>query len=151
MVEVAASVIVLLIAITGTIAFNHYSMIDIYKAQARTDAVMFGSVIMESWQGQGGTTSFNLINNLSAAVVNCSDIDIRYSVIGPSVPSGFTTVSNLTAYYRITTNYTTYRVVLSYKVIDGKKFLNTRVAWQNNRQTAFYESHSFVGITESIN
>lgn len=126
-------------------------MIDIYKSKARTDAVMFGSVIMESWQGQGGTTSFNPVNNLSSAIINCTDIKINYSVIGPAVPSGFTLAWTKYPYYRITTNDATYRVGLSYRFIDGKKFLNTRVAWQNSREAAFYESHSYIGVTASIN
>lgn len=152
LVEVEVSIMVLLIAITGAIGFNHYSMIDVYKSQARSDACMLGAVIMECWQGQGGLTTFNPVNNLPSAIVNCGNLDIRYSVIGPSAPSGFTIVwNNLIPYYRISTNNVIYRVVLSYKMISGKKYLNVCVAWQNSRVVGFNESNSFVGITESLN
>jgi len=151
LIEAAIATMVLLIAITGTIAFNQYSMIDIYKSQTRTDACMLGSVIMECWQGQGGSTSFNPVNNLSASILNCSDMDVRTSWIGPGVPSGFTLVWNLYPYYRITTNSVMYRVALSYRYINGKKFLNVRVSWPSSMGGTFVESNKFVGITECLN
>lgn len=150
LVEVAVSAATLMVAVTGTIAFHNFATMDTYKSRSRSDACMLASAVMESWQGQGGVAAFNPINDLATSIVNSGDFVIGNSILGPGCPYGFTLIWHSFPYYRIDTNNTRYRVALSYRIINGKKFLNVRVGWPNNQNTPYYQSNSYIDLTSSM-
>lgn len=151
MVEVAIAVMVLLVIIAGTLEFNKYSVLDVYRSRTKTDACMLGTMLMEAWRGQGGTTDFDPVNNLSAAILDCEDIAIGYAWVGPSIPPGFYHSWKTFPYYVILANNVVYRISFSFDYIDGRKFLNVRVGWPDSLDKTYWQSNNYVGITESLN
>lgn len=148
--EVVVSAAVLMVAVTGTIAFHNYATVETYKSKSRADACMLASAIIESWQGQGGINTFNPINHLAGSIVNSGDFSISGSIVGPGVPYGFIIIWNSYPYYRIDTNGTRYRVSLAYRVIGGKKYLNVRVGWPTGQNKSYNAAKSFIDVTSSM-
>jgi hypothetical protein len=151
MIEVAIAVMVLLIAIGGTVGFNEYSVTDVYRSRATADASMLGTMIMQAWKGQGGIYSFDPVTGLSPAILDCDDVTLGYAWVGPSIPENFTLCWYNYPYFRIKTNDVVYRVALSYRYVDGKKYLNVTVGWPSSLEHTFWESSSRIGVTESVN
>ncbi len=151
LVEVAIAITVLFVAIAGTLAFNNFASKDVYRSRVQTDATMLGTMIMEAWRGQGGTTSFNPVTDLSAALLDSEDITVGYAWLGPAIPSGFTLVYSTRPYYTINVNNITYRISLSYKIIGSKRHLNVRIAYPDSLDKTIWESSNYVGVTRSVN
>ncbi|OXU16144.1 hypothetical protein [Sedimentisphaera salicampi] len=149
-VEATISSAVLLIAVMGTMKFDYYSAIDSYRSQCQLEGCMLGSAVMESWQGQGGTLEFNPAQDLSDSIMDCGDVSVSGAYFGPGIPAGFTISYDIFPYYKITINGTKFRVALSYKFIDGYKYLNVRVGWANNLDGGYWKSRDYVGITECL-
>ncbi len=151
MVEVAIAVMVLLIAIAGTLAFNNYASAEIHRCRVQTDATMLGTMLMEAWRGQGGKANFNPVTELSAAILDSDDVDVLYAWLGPGIPSNFTLAFSSHPFYIIKANNTNYRISLSYRTISGRKFLNVRVGYPDSIDKTYWQSNNYVGITRSVN
>jgi hypothetical protein len=106
---------------------------------------------MAAWKGQGGTISFNPVTDMSSAILDCTDVTLSYSWVGPNIPPGFYHSWTTFPFYKLTMNSVTYRIALSFDYIGGRRFLNVRVAWPSSVDHTFYESSAYVGITESMN
>lgn len=150
LVEASLSSAILMIAVMGSIKFDYYAAIDSYKSQCQLEACMIGSMIMESWQGQGGTFQFDPRTDLSGSILDCSDIEVLGSWFGPPMPSGFSISYYIYPYYKISVNGVTFRATLSYKIINGYKYLNVRIGWPSNVNHGYWSASDYIGITECM-
>lgn len=138
LIEVMVTILILLIAITGSMAYQYHAVLNARKADLYTTASRIGNLMLETWKGTGSLDSFN------PATVFSSDMNI--SKTGSTQP-----VAKLTdtlGSYMVNENNANYYVTLSY--LDNAseaRLLNVAIAWKQRD----YSQASFAETDNSIN
>jgi hypothetical protein len=119
--------LVVAIAVIGTISLRYQSSIDARRAEVAMPASRLALMMVETWRGVAGTETFDPVSSLS------SEITIEKSG-GPTEPAGY----SLLGTYKVQLNNVDYYTGLSYKDINAVlRALNVTVEWeQGGRQQA---------------
>jgi type II secretory pathway pseudopilin PulG len=124
LVDIMVAITILLVALIGTSSFRYYTTLDARKATARTTAARIGLTLCESWQGIGGTQTYNPATHFGSALTITAST-------GPAKPEDFTLLGS----YTIIVNGANYYITLSWKdVSTGLRALNIVVAWAQRTQ-----------------
>jgi len=119
LIEVMVSIVILLVAVTGTFGYRYYAALDARRAAMRRTSARIGLLLCESWRGVKGDSTYDPITYLG------SDLAITTST-GPAEPNGFTPLGS----YTVVSNDATYYATMSWKdVSTGLRALNVVVAW----------------------
>lgn len=119
LIDVLLSVVILIIAISGSIQFRYHAAIGVRKAKMRTGASELALMLVETWRGTGGADTFDSASHYNPAL-------IITSAAGPAKPADY----NLLGSYAIQWSDFDYTATLSSKDIgNGLKALNVVVAW----------------------
>jgi hypothetical protein len=118
-IEAMLAITVLLIAILGTSAFRYHTALSARRADLHTTSARVALLLCEGWTGTGGATNFDPVAAFG------SDVNIISSV-GPSTPSGFTSIGS----YRIMLEGNDYYATMSWQNIAAElRALNVIVSW----------------------
>jgi len=119
-VETIVAMLVVAIAILGTISLRYQSTLDARRAETGIAGVQLALTLAETWRGSAGSETFDPITVLG------SDLTIETDD-GPDVPSGFTLLGK----YKIELSSANYFATLSYKDINSSlRALNSTVSWE---------------------
>jgi hypothetical protein len=131
-VEVMICIVVLLVAILGTTAYQYSAALNGRKANLQATAARTALMIGEAWNGMFGNTTFN------PSMLSSNELSINNGD-GEDAPTGFTAIGS----YKILIENNDYYATLSYKNIDTlTKFraLCITVSWdQCGRGTNSFE------------
>ena len=112
-------IVVILVALIATSDVRHYVALGARKAASRMTAARIGLMLCESWQGTGGTETYDPVVHLG------SDLAITYSTSSLDKPKDFTLLGN----YTVTVDGADYYATLSWKDDNiGLRVLNVVVA-----------------------
>ena len=127
--EVMISILIVMILATGATGYQYASTRDVKISEVQATAARIGMLLLESWKGQQGDTSFDPKDTFD------SEITIRNSSIGPAVPDSSlgTPLMKLGSYEIILKNVHFY-VTLSYDEASSTEpmLLNAAVTWRRD-------------------
>lgn len=127
--EVMISVLIVMILATGAMGYQYASVRDVKVSEVQASAARIGMLLLESWKGQQGDTSFD-----PAEVFN-SEMTIQTSAIGPDVPdnSAGTPLNKLGSYETVLHNVH-YYITLSYENESALEpmLLNAAITWRRD-------------------
>ena len=119
-VEAIVAMLVIAIAVLGTMSLRYQSRLDNRWAEVGMAAARLGLMLAETWRGEGGNETFDVVTTFG------TDVNIETSE-GPAEPSGFTLVGKYHTVLNSIDCYTT----LSYKDIYADfRALNVIVTWE---------------------
>lgn len=115
------SVMVLAIAVVGTVKLRYRAIVDCEIAEAAVSASRAALTLAETWRGVQGSESFDPVASLSTYLTIAAEND------GPAEPGGFT----LLGQYRVELDSVNYYSTLSYQDINTDlRMLNVIVSWE---------------------
>ena len=127
--EVMISILIMMILVTGAMGYQYNSTRDVKISEVQAAATRIAMLLLESWKGQQGDTSFDPVD------VFDSEITIQTSTIGPGVPDNSIGVPlTKLGSYEIVFRGVYYFVTLSYdepSVLEPM-LLNATVAWRGD-------------------
>ena len=138
-IEAIVAMLVVAIAVIGTISLRYQSSIDAKKAEVAMPASRLALMMVETWRGFAGSETFDPVNSLN------SDITIENNG-GPTAPGGFTLLGT----YKVQLNNVEYYTALSYKDINADlRALNVQVEWEQKgaEQATANESDKSFALT----
>ncbi|MBN1796422.1 MAG: hypothetical protein JW804_07100 [Sedimentisphaerales bacterium] len=119
-VEAMIAVLVVAIAILGTMSLRYQSTLDYRRAEVGVSGSRLALMLVETWRGSAGSDTFDPVATFS------TDLTIEADD-GPDEPSGFILLGK----YKIELNNVNYFVTLSYKDINSDlRALNSNVTWE---------------------
>jgi type II secretory pathway pseudopilin PulG len=119
LIDVIISVVILIVAISGTIQFRYHAAIQTRKANMRTAGAELALMLVETWRGVDGDETFDSIDHFSPALTITSST-------GPAMPAAY----DLLGSYAIQWSDYDYTATLSSRDIGGGlRALNVIVAW----------------------
>ena len=137
LVEVMATVMILLIAVTGSLAYQYHTALNARQGDLYATASRLGNAMLETWKGHGSDTAFD------PATVFSSDMNIVNN--GSTRPQAGLTDS--LGSYLINQNNTNYYLTLSYQDAPSQpRLLNVAIVWGNRD----YGYRSFFETNKSI-
>lgn len=129
LVEVMISILIVMILVTGAMGYQYASTRDVKVSEVQASAARIGMLLLESWKGQQGDTSFDPVDTFN------SEMTIQTSTIGPDVPDGSigAPLVKLGSYEIILKNVH-YYVTLSYDGASTSEpmILNATVTWRRD-------------------
>jgi hypothetical protein len=119
-IEATIALVILVIAIMGTIQFRYYSSLDVRRSNLHDSASRVALMLCESWRGLDGTLTFDPVEEFEPGVV-------VVATDGPGEPNGFTLLGK----YSVFLENRPYYAALSYRDIDvDLRALNITVVWE---------------------
>ena len=122
LIEVMATVLILLIAVTGSLAYQYHTALNARQADLYATASRISNAMLETWKGLGSDTTFD------PATVFSSDMNIVNN--GSTRPTA--ALTNALGSYLINQNNTNYYITLSYRDAPSQpRLLNVAIVWGN--------------------
>ncbi len=137
--EAIVAMLVVAIAVIGTISLRYQSSKDARRAEVAMPASRLALMMVETWRGVAGSETFDPVTSLS------SEISIE-AAVGPTEPNGFTLLGT----YKAQLNNVEYYTALSYKDINADlRALNVQVEWEQKgaEQATANESDKSFALT----
>lgn len=131
LIEIMIATVVVLVVVTGIMAYRYYSAIDAKKAEVRAVAGRLSLLLLEAWKGAGGDTAYD------PEMIFESEFPISMTVYGPDVPTDFSgTPFSLLGSYEIIMNDVYYYTTLAYldETSTEPQTLNICTAWRHDYQ-----------------
>jgi prepilin-type N-terminal cleavage/methylation domain-containing protein len=126
LVEVMASVAILIVAVIGTSSFRYYTAIEAHRAAKHIAAARIALTLCESWAGLKGLNTFD-------PTLTLSQVMTIESGQGPATPSGFTMLGN----YHVQVDGTSYYTTMAWKDINANlRALNVAVSWSQTNDAS---------------
>jgi prepilin-type N-terminal cleavage/methylation domain-containing protein len=120
LIEVMATILILLIAVTGSLAYQYHTALNARKADLYATASRLGNAMLETWKGLGSDTTFN------PATVFSTEMNIASN--GTAQPPA--NLSDTLGSYLINENNANYYITLSYQDAPSKaRVLNVAIVW----------------------
>jgi len=138
-VEAAIAMVVLAIAIIGTINFRYNSILNTTRANLRDSAARAALMLCEGWRGMDGDASYDPVATFGTDYVTAD-------TSGPVEPDTFT----LQGKYTVHLNGHDFFGTLSYLDVDQTfRTLNVSIAWEarNNNNTTFEQADKIYRLT----
>ena len=138
-VEAIVAMLVVAIAVIGTISLRYQSSMDAKRAEVAMPASRLALMMVETWRGVAGSETFDPVTSLS------SEISIE-AAAGPAEPNGFTLLGT----YKAQLNSVEYYTGLSYKDINASlRALNVQIEWEQKgaEQATANESDKSFALT----
>ena len=129
LVEVMISILIVMILVTGAMGYQYASTRDVKISEVQASAARIGMLLLESWKGQQGDTSFDPVDTFN------SEMTIQTSTIGPDVPDGSTGAPLVKlGSYEIILKNVHYYVTLSYDEASTLEpmILNATITWRRD-------------------
>ncbi len=127
--EVMISILIVMILVTGAMGYQYTSTRDVKVSEVQASAARIGMLLLESWKGQQGDTSFDPIDTFN------SELTIQTSTTGPDVPDNSigAPLVKLGSYEIILKNVH-YYITLSYDAASTLEpmVLNATVTWRRD-------------------
>ena len=127
--EVMISILIIMILATGALGYQYASARDVKISEVQAAAARIGMLLLESWKGMGGDTSFDPVD------VFGSEMTIQTSMIGPEAPdnSDGLPLTKLGS-YEIILNNIHYYVTLSYDDASTQEptLLSAVITWRRD-------------------
>ncbi len=134
LIEVMVAMVILMVAGLGALAFRYYCSLDARKADIQITAARIGTMLLESWIGQGGSTSYNPVTQLTAQLKSTDPASsVDGGVTGPE-PQGGLSRTGSNNDYKIVVNGVNYYVTLSTNTAVSPVPLSVSVAWRHDYQ-----------------
>jgi type II secretory pathway pseudopilin PulG len=127
--EVMISILIVMVLVTGAMGYQYASTRDVKISEVQASAARIGMLLLESWKGRQGDTSFDPVDVLD------SEMTIQTSLIGPEVPDNAAGASLMKlGSYEIILNNVHYYATLSYDDESSLEpmLLNAVVAWRRD-------------------
>jgi type II secretory pathway pseudopilin PulG len=127
--EVMISILIVMILVTGAMGYQYASTRDVKVSEVQAAAARIGMLLLESWKGQQGDTSFDPVD-----VFN-SEMTIQTSATGPDVPDNAAGAPLIKlGSYEIILNNIHYYVTLSYDTESTLEpmLLNAVISWRRD-------------------
>lgn len=156
LIEIMVVVLLIAIAVLGAMGFRVYCVTDAKKADVQVNAARIGSMLLETWKGQGGFTGTVNMNLLAATVTNSSP---QYVLKSPAASAPAPGLPFSVAKYEIqdTSNNVYYYVTLSYKAgtltpptlwtAAEPEALNATISWNQGYATSGTVAHTITMTT----
>ncbi len=131
LIEVMVTILILMIAIVGAMAYRYYSTLDTRKADQQITAGRIGLLLLEGWRGAGGRAQTDLFNNFNPSDLSnlAAQLQISSGSSGPAVSSGFQSFGNFLAVCEGAKYYATMSYSDTEAITSGLRILNVEVAW----------------------
>lgn len=142
LIEIMIATVVVLVVVTGIMAYRYYSALDAKKAEVRAIAGRASLLLLEGWKGSGGATDYD------PELVFASEFPISVSVFGPEIPTDYTgTLFNLLGTYEIIIDDVYYYTTMAYldETTTEPQTLNICTAWRHD-----YQDGSIVDTDKSV-
>jgi prepilin-type N-terminal cleavage/methylation domain-containing protein len=138
LVEVMASVAILIVAVIGTSGFRYYTALQERQAAKQIASARIALTLCESWRGMKGLATFNPAASLSTVMT-------IQAGSGPATPAGFTSLGG----YEVQADGANYYARLSWQDINTDlRAMNVIVAWsQTNDQAEFGDTDKSFALT----
>ncbi len=141
LIEVMITILILMVAIIGAMAYRYYSSLDTRKADQQLTAGRIGLLLLEGWRGAGGRIQSDPYNNFNPVDLSNADAKIQISTgsTGPAASSGFQSFGK----YLAVCEGAKYFATMSYsdaEAASGLRILNVEVAWIRDYATGNYAS-----------
>ena len=142
LIEVMVTVLILMIAIIGAMAYRYYSSLDTRKADQQITAGRIGLLLLEGWRGAGGRAATDPDNNYNPANLSDAGAQLQISAgsAGPIKPTGFTQFG---AYLAVCEG-AKYYATMSWEDDPANptvlRILNVEVAWIRDYPSGSYSS-----------
>jgi prepilin-type N-terminal cleavage/methylation domain-containing protein len=113
LIEIMVVILVISVAVLGATSFRTFCTVDAKKADVQINAARVGSMLLETWKGMGGFTSYDPSIEFPLSTYG-SQFAITKTTTGLTAPTGFTALASK---YQILdkANNVYYFVTLSYK------------------------------------
>ena len=112
LIEVIVAILTIALVAFGTSGYRYYSAVDIRQASVKIAAARLGSMLLDSWKGMGGDSSYSD----SYPVEFCQGLEVYYNAAGTAVPAGFTALdSTSNPNYRFVVNGVNYYATMAYQ------------------------------------
>jgi prepilin-type N-terminal cleavage/methylation domain-containing protein len=113
LIEVMMVVLIISVAVIGATSFRTYCVMDAKKADVQINAARVGSMLLETWKGMGGYSSYDPSVEFPLSSYG-SQFTITKTTTGLAQPTGFTALANN---YQVLdkANNVYYYVTLSFK------------------------------------
>jgi Tfp pilus assembly protein PilV len=137
LVEVMVAAAILMVALVGAMAYRYYAALDARKADIMMTASRNAIMLLESWQGSGGSDTFDATAMSSTGLVIA---DSSFTL--PAAPTGFTALASHGKVSITTDNVVYYAVLSSQPTVAGvtPKALNVQMGWRLDRQAGSLSS-----------
>ena len=138
LIEVMVTILLLVIAVTGSMAYQYHAVLNARKADLYATASRISNLMLETWKGAGSLDSFS-----PETVFNA---DMGISSTGSTGPAAI--LPDTLGKYMINENNANYYVTLSYEDNAATaRFLNVAIAWKQRD----YSQATFAETDNSIN
>lgn len=127
--EVMISIVIVMVLVTGAMGYQYASTRDVKVSEVQASAARLGILMLESWKGQQGETSFDPVDVFE------SQMTIQTSSVGPEVPDGAIDSPLIKlGSYEIILKDITYYVTLSYDEASTTEpmLLNAAITWRRD-------------------
>jgi len=131
LIEILIATVVVLVVVTGIMAYRYYSALDAKKAEVRAMAARVSLLLLEGWKGTGGAIDYD------PEFAFASEFPISVSVFGPEIPADYSgTVFNLLGTYEIILENVYYYTTMAYldETLTEPQTLNICTAWRHDYQ-----------------
>ena len=120
LIEVMVTILILLIAVTGSLAYQYHTALNARKADLYTTASRIGNVMLETWKGLGSETTFDPVTVFSSEM----NITNNNSTQPPAA------LAETLGSYLINETNANYYLTLSYRDASSQpRLLNFVIAW----------------------
>ncbi len=148
MIEIVVAMVIIIVAIIGSMGYRYYSILDARKARVKITAARVGSMFLESWKGTGGRSEPE-----DAFDPQSFDFGSKLIVSGSTgkaigIPGGFISFGG----YAVSTDGSNYYAVLSYSddVGTNLRTLNVALAWPQKYPSGTFSSEDMWTYTQSV-
>ena len=112
LIEIMVVVLIISVAVVGATSFRTYCVVDAKKADVQVNAARVGSMLLETWKGMGGFSSYDPSVEFPLSTYG-SQFAITKTTTGVAEPSGFTALASKfqvldkanNVYYYVTLSY----------------------------------------------
>jgi len=140
LIEVMATILILVVAVTGSMAYQYHAVLNARKADLYATASRISNLMLETWKGSGSLDSFSPVTIFSS--------EMGISSSGSTGPDAVLT--DTLGKYMVNENNANYYLTLSYA--DGAseaRFLNVAIAWKQSdySQATFAQTDNSISWT----
>ena len=124
--EVMISILIIMVLATGAMGYQYNSTRDVKISEVQAGATRIAMLLLESWKGQQGDTSFDPVG------VFGGDMALQTSTVGPAAPDSVSLT--LLDSYEMSLAGVYYYITLSYgqDTVAEPMVLNATVAWRRD-------------------
>lgn len=129
--EVVLSILMLMVLVNGVLGYQYYSTRDVRLSEVQTSAARLGMLLLESWKGSGGVSTFDPVTQFGSELTIASIVD------GPEVPEDEDAAFVKLGSYGIQMENTYYFVTLSKADATEQQppILNATIVWRKDYTT----------------